>query len=93
MALKGAFGLTPRGRRLRTLLVSLQITISLVLATYIGILMLQSRYIYHSDYGFDKDEICYARLPKEMLPKRYAMTAQARYDQIILRPPFSFRAG
>jgi putative ABC transport system permease protein len=76
MALKGAFGLTPRGRRLRTLLVSLQITISLVLATYIGILMLQSRYIYHSDYGFDKDELCYATLTMDMLNKKDAIRTE-----------------
>ena len=76
MALKGAFGLTPRGRRLRTLLVSMQITISLVLASYIGILMLQSRYIYHSDYGFDKDELCYAVLSQELLKKKDAIRTE-----------------
>ena len=76
MALKGAFGLTPRGRYMRTLLVSLQITISLVLVTYIGILLLQSRYIYHSDYGFDKDELCYAKLSAELLPKKDAIRAE-----------------
>ena len=76
MALKGAFGLTPRGRRLRTLLVSMQITISLVLASYIGILMLQSRYIYHSDYGFDKDELCYAVLLQELLKKKDAIRTE-----------------
>ena len=76
MALKGAFGLTPRGRRLRTLLVGLQITISLVLVTYIGILMLQSRFIYHSDYGFDKDELCYATLTQELLKKKDAIRTE-----------------
>ena len=76
MALKGAFGLTPRGWRLRTLLVGLQITISLVLVSFIGILMLQSRYIYRSDYGFDKDEVCYARLTKEMLQKKDAIRTE-----------------
>lgn len=64
LALKGSFGLTPRGRRLRTALVGLQLFVSMLLVCYIGILMLQSRYIFSSDYGYDKDEVLYADISK-----------------------------
>lgn len=57
LVLKGAFGLSPRGIFLRKLLVGVQITIAIIMICYIGILALQSRYIYRSDYGFDKDQI------------------------------------
>jgi len=60
LALKGSFGLTPRGRRLRTVLLCLQFLITSIMVVYIGILYLQSHYIFNSDYGFDKDEILFA---------------------------------
>ena len=62
LALKGSAGLTPRGRQLRTALIALQLLISSVMVIYIGILYLQSHYIYTSDYGFAKDEVLYTRL-------------------------------
>ena len=76
LALKGSFGLTPKGRHLRTVLVAMQVFVSLVLVTYIGILYLQSHYIYHSDYGFDKDELCYAQLTQELKGKKDAVRAE-----------------
>ena len=62
LALKGSAGLTPRGRQLRTALIALQLIISSVMVVYIGILYLQSHYIYTSDYGFAKDELLYTNL-------------------------------
>ena len=76
LALKGSFGLTPKGRKLRTSLVCLQIGIALTMVTYIGILLLQSRFIYHSDYGFAKDEVLYAQLTDELRPKKNALRTE-----------------
>ena len=56
LVLKGSFGLTPKGRQLRTILLCLQFVITSVMVVYIGILYLQSHFIFHSDYGYDKDE-------------------------------------
>lgn len=57
LALKGSFWLTPHGKKLRTALVCVQLTVSILMAIYIGVLYLQSHYIYHSSYGFEKDRI------------------------------------
>ena len=76
LALKGSFGLTPKGRRLRSSLVALQLGIALLMVTYISILLLQSRYIYTSDYGFEKDEVLYAQLTKELWGKKDAIRAE-----------------
>ena len=76
LALKGSFGLTPKGRQLRTALVCLQIGIALTMVTYIGILLLQSRFIYHSDYGFAKDEVLYAHLTDELRQKKDAVRTE-----------------
>ena len=76
LALKGSFGLTPGGRKLRTGLVCLQLFVSSLMAIYIGILYLQSQYIYTSDYGFDKAEVVYADMSVPLMSKTETLRSQ-----------------
>ena len=62
MVLKGNYGLNPGGRRLRRLLVGLQLVVAFVMVIFVGIVYCQRSYIYHSDYGYDKDNILTADL-------------------------------
>jgi len=78
MVLKGSFGLSPNGRKLRKVLVGLQLVIALMMVTYIGILFMQSRYIYSSDYGFEKDEVLYAKIKTEKADKREVIKQQIK---------------
>jgi putative ABC transport system permease protein len=55
LVLKGSFGLTPKGRQLRTGLLCLQFVITSIMAVYLGILELQSDYIYNSKCGYDRE--------------------------------------
>ena len=57
LVLKGSFGLSPKGRVLRTVLICLQFVVSFMLVIGVGIMYLQSYFIYSTDYGFDKDEV------------------------------------
>ena len=57
LVLKGNFGLSPQGRRLRAALVAMQFGIALVLTAYVGVMYLQRHYIYSADYGYQKDEV------------------------------------
>ena len=57
LVLKGSFGLSPKGRVLRTVLICLQFVVSFMLVIGVGIMYLQSYLIFHTDYGFDKDEV------------------------------------
>ena len=57
VALKGAFGLTPKGITLRRVLMAVQLFISLLMVTYFGILLMQSHYIINSNYGFNKNQV------------------------------------
>ena len=66
LALKGSFGLSPKGRALRTSLVCFQFAVSFALIISIGIMYAQSRYIRTSDYGYDKDELLVGRINQEM---------------------------
>lgn len=56
-ALKSSFGLTPKGVKLRTLLIGLQLIITMFLVSFICTLYQQTRFIYNSDYGYDFKQI------------------------------------
>lgn len=66
LALKGSFGLSPKGKILRTSLICLQFTVSFSLVIAIGIMYLQSHYIRKTDYGYDKDAIIVGHTTKEV---------------------------
>ena len=57
LVLKGSLGLSPKGKMLRTFLVCFQFFVSFMLIIAVGIMYLQSRYIQHSDYGYDKEVV------------------------------------
>ena len=65
IALKASFGLTPQGIKLRTSLVCIQLFLSLMMFIYIGILFMQTYYIYNSEYGYDNDRILTTLIPYE----------------------------
>lgn len=60
--LKGTFGLTSQGIKLRTVLLSVQLFITMLIFIYVGILYLQNYYIFKQPYGFDKNNLLYADL-------------------------------
>ena len=66
IALKTSFGLTRQGIKLRNILLFFQLLVSMIMVMYISILFTQSRYIFNSDYGFDKDQIIMAELPADL---------------------------
>lgn len=57
IALKASFGLTPQGIRLRNTIVFFQLLVSMIMIIHIGYIYMQSRHIFNSEYGFDKDQI------------------------------------
>ncbi len=70
LALKGSFGLSPKGRQIRTLMVCVQMAVGFVLSIYIGVMICQTRHIYSSDYGFNKDEVLFTLLSTEGMKKK-----------------------
>ncbi len=76
MVLKGSFGLSPRGRKLRMAIMGVQFVVAFALAIYIGVMASQSRYIFNADYGFSKNEVFYATLSDEAMAKRDAIRAE-----------------
>ena len=76
MVLKGSFGLSPRGRKLRMAIMGVQFCVAFVLAIYIGVMASQSNYIFNSDYGFAKNEVLFTGLTAEACQKKAAIRAE-----------------
>ncbi len=57
LVLKGSFGLSPRGRKFRTVLISVQYIISLVLIIGALSVWTQSNYMKHYPLGFEKENL------------------------------------
>lgn len=62
LVVKGSFGGTRSGRRLRTLLLGVQFFISIGLIIATSFIRLQHDYMMHYDMGFDKENLLAARL-------------------------------
>lgn len=69
LVLKGSFGLSPSGRKLRAVLISMQFIISVVLIIGTLFVYLQSNLMRHRTLGFDKDQIAIVELPSNILEK------------------------
>ena len=78
MVLKGSFGLSPRGRRLRMAIMAIQFCLAFALTIYIGVMSSQSSYIFNSDYGFNKNEVFYTWLSAEAQAKKDAVRAELK---------------
>lgn len=76
LALKGSFGLSPKGKMLRTFLVCFQFFVSFMLIISVSIMYLQSHYIQNSDYGYDKSVVLVGEIPDELLDRREAIVSE-----------------
>ncbi len=70
LVVKGVFGLTPKGRRLRTVLISVQYAISITLIIVTLSIHGQNRYMQKSDMGFQRENILTTWVPREIADKR-----------------------
>ncbi len=57
LVLKGSFGLSPKGRKLRSALLALQFTASIVLLSVSAFMTLQNRFLVKRDYGYETENI------------------------------------
>lgn len=69
LVLKGSFGLSAAGRRLRTVLIGFQYIVSIALIVGACIIQLQNYFIRHYALGFDSDQIMIADLSREISVK------------------------
>lgn len=67
LVLKGSFGLSPAGRRLRNVLICIQFIVSFTLIISSMFMSLQNRFMQNSPLGYDKDQIIVTNLTAPVL--------------------------
>ncbi len=71
LVLKGSFGLSPSGRKLRTVLIGIQYVVSILLIISACFVHLQNKYIRGYSLGFDKDQIAIVPLSSDLYIKSH----------------------
>jgi putative ABC transport system permease protein len=74
LALKGNFGLSPKGRQLRNVLISLQFFTSFALIIGASFMFLQNDYMQNSPMGYDRDELIVTDLNNKLRDSRDAFS-------------------
>jgi len=77
MVLNGSFGLSPKGRKLRNTLISIQFIASFALIIGALFMYLQNRFMQYSPLGYDKDELIVTNIRK-ISGSREAFTNQIK---------------
>lgn len=78
LVLKGSFGLSAAGRRLRSVLVGVQFTASFALLIAASFIWLQNRYMLRTPLGFDKDQVIVTDINENILKNEEAFKAELR---------------
>lgn len=73
LVLKGSFGLSPTGRKLRTGLICIQFVVSIILIIGASFVRVQNGYMRDFSLGFDKDQIAVVELNHMMYNKHHTI--------------------
>ena len=82
LAIKGSFALSPKGKRVRTLLIAFQFVISIVLIVFSISIHVQNRYMQRFNMGFERDNI----LIQQWIGSRIASQKDAFADKLKSNP-------
>jgi putative ABC transport system permease protein len=77
LVLKGSFGLSPKGKKLRSTLIGIQYIASFALIIGVSFMYLQNRFMQRSSPGYNKDRLLTVDISK-ILGSRDAFTAQIK---------------
>lgn len=70
IVLKGSFGLSPKGKRMRSVLLGFQFIASIALVIGASFIYLQNRYMMRSQFGYDKDRLIVTTCSSKILNAR-----------------------
>ncbi len=89
LVLKGTFGLSPAGKRLRTGLISFQYVISLALIIVALLMQTQNRYMKEYPLGFDKENVLLFRISPDLAGRSTALSAELTKNPSIRRVAYA----
>ncbi len=75
LVLKGSFGLSASGRKLRTALIGFQFVVSIILIIGASLMQLQNTYMRDYTLGFDKDQVAIVELGTDIYDKYHEVYA------------------
>ena len=78
LVLKGSFGLSAAGRRLRSVLVGVQFTASFALLIAASFIWMQNRYMLRTPLGFDKDQVIVTDINENIRKNEEAFKAELK---------------
>ncbi|MEG2066162.1 MAG: FtsX-like permease family protein [Tannerellaceae bacterium] len=78
LVLKGSFGLSPKGRKLRNVLISIQFVASFALIIGALFMYLQNYYMQHAPLGYEKDQVIVTSINYTINKSREAFSNQLR---------------
>lgn len=78
LVLKGSFGLSPKGRQLRNVLISVQFIASFALIVGAMFMYLQNYYMQHAPLGYDKDAVIITDVNKRLNQSRETFSDQVK---------------
>lgn len=80
LVLKGSFGLSASGRKLRTVLIGIQFVVSIMLIIGASFVRLQNNYMRSYSLGFDKDQIAIVELSGDIYKNHHETYANRLKD-------------
>lgn len=83
LVLKGSFGLSKKGRHLRSVLLCMQYVASIVLLVVSAFMILQNKYMLNTSFGYDKDQIVTVILTDEMKNSYEAVANELKANENI----------
>ncbi|MDL2281541.1 ABC transporter permease [Parabacteroides sp. OttesenSCG-928-G06] len=89
LVLKGSFGLSAKGRRLRNSLISVQFVASFALIICSLFMYLQSLFMQNSPLGFDKEQLIVADIPESIQDKKETIANQLKSNSAIVDVTFA----
>jgi putative ABC transport system permease protein len=89
LVLKGSFGLSAKGRQLRSVLISVQFIASFALIICASFMYLQNHFMQHTDLGYDRDALIVADINTKVNAGREAFVNQLKNSPEIAEAAYS----
>lgn len=90
MVIKGSFGLSMKGKQLRTVLLCVQYVASIVLLIVSFFMMLQNRHMLSTSYGYQKEQVLTVELSDVVLSSRDAFSEELTNNEAVEYVGYTF---
>lgn len=83
VAIKGSFGLTPAGRKMRTILISFQYIISIILIVFALFINVQSKFMKQFNMGYERENIVNTRISNKVAQQKESFVERLKSNPVV----------